>query len=382
MRRSPTAIPGRGAVLCAMIALAAVAAPARAHQTSVKYVDVTVEGRRATVALTVAPGDVTEPLGLAPDARPTVAVAAVPTVAAYVAGWLAIGPDPGAPCPAGPPAAAADADARFVVIRWQVACAVDLAQIALDFRAFFAVDPRHEAIVTVHGPDAPGDAVAVRAGDPVLRVHAGEALGLGGWIVAGIDHIWDGRDHVSFVLALLLVVMLVRRGAGWDVRPPVATLRRTATIVTAFTVAHSLSLIAASLGWVRLPGRLVESLIAVSILYTAIENIVRPDVRWRFALTFGFGLVHGLGFASVLAVLLPPDHVIAPLLGFNLGVEIGQLVIVAIALPLAWLAARELGAERYRRRAMPVLSIALAALAIKWLIERALAISLFTLWGM
>jgi HupE/UreJ protein len=383
MRRSPTAIPRRGAVLCAaMIALAAVAAPARAHQTSVKYVDVTVEGRRATVALTVAPGDVTEPLGLAPDARPAVAEAAVPAVAAYVAGWLAIAPDPGAPCPAGPPAAAAGADARFVVIRWQVACAADLARIALDFRAFFAVDSRHEAIVTVHGPDAPGEAVVVRATDPVLRVQAGEALGLGGWIVAGIDHIWEGRDHVSFVLALLLVVMLVRSGAGWDVRPPVATLRRTATIVTAFTVAHSLSLIAASLGWVRLPGRLVESLIAVSILYTAIENIVRPDVRWRFALTFGFGLVHGLGFASVLAVLLPPDHVIAPLLGFNLGVEIGQLVIVAIALPLAWLAARELGAERYRRGAMPVLSIALAALAIKWLIERAFAISLFTLWGM
>src|SRR5215470_5253401 len=166
MRRSPTAIPRRGAVLCAaMIALAAVAAPARAHQTSVKYVDVTVEGRRATVALTVAPGDVTEPLGLAPDARPAVAEAAVPAVAAYVASWLAIGPDPGGPCPAGPPAAAADADARFVVIRWQVACAADLAQIALDFRAFFAVDPRHEAIVTVHASGAPGDAVVVHAVD-------------------------------------------------------------------------------------------------------------------------------------------------------------------------------------------------------------------------
>src|SRR5215475_12391268 len=375
--RSPTATfgtPGhaRGAVvLCtAAIALGALAAPARAHQTSVKYVDITVEGSGATVALTVAPGDVTEPLGLAPDARPTVAEAAVPAVAAYVAGWLAIAPDPGAPCPAGAPAAAADADARFVVIRWQVACASDLARIALDFRAFFAVDTRHEAIVTVHAPDTPGEAVVVRATDPVLRVQAGEALGLGGWIAAGIDHIWEGRDHVSFVLALLLVVMLVRSGAGWDVRPPVATLRRTATIVTAFTVAHSLSLIAASLGWVRLPGRLVESLIAVSILYTAIENIVRPDVRWRFVLTFGFGLVHGLGFASVLAVMLPPDHVIGPLLGFNLGVEIGQLVIVMIALPLAWLAARELGAERYRRGALPVLSAVIAALAIKWLIER------------
>jgi hypothetical protein len=380
--RIPTAIPGRAVLCAALAALAAAAGPAGAHQTSVKYVDVTVEGRRATVALTVAPGDVTEPLGLAPDARPAAAEAAVPAVAAYVAGWLAIGSDPGAPCPAGPPAAIVDADARFVVVRWQVACAADLARIALDFRAFFAVDARHEAIVTVHAPDTRGEAVAVRATDPVLRVQAGEAIGLAGWIAAGIDHIWEGRDHVSFVIALLLVVMLVRRGDGWDVRPPVATLRRTATIVTAFTVAHSLSLIAASLGWVRLPGRLVESLIAVSILYTAIENLVRPDVRWRFALTFGFGLVHGLGFASVLAVLLPPDHVIAPLLGFNLGVEIGQLVIVATALPLVWLAARELGAERYRRGAMPVLSVALAALAIKWLIERAFAVKLFTLWGM
>jgi hypothetical protein len=384
--RSLTAIvgPGRRAVLgCAVVAaLAARAAPAQAHQTSVKYVDVAVAGRGATLRLTVAPGDVTEPLGLAPDARPGAAEAATPAVAAYVAGWLALGPDPGGACPAGPAHAAPDADARFVVIAWEVACPVELARIALDFRGFFAVDPRHEAIVTVHAPGAVGDAVVVRAVDPILRVQAGEAIGLAGWIAAGVEHIWDGRDHVSFVLALLLVVMLVRRGDGWDTRPPIATLRRTATIITAFTVAHSLSLIAASLGWVQLPSRLVESLIAVSILYTAIENLVRPDVRWRFVLTFGFGLVHGLGFASVLQVMLPPDHIIGPLLGFNLGVEIGQFVIVVIALPLAWLAARELGADRYRRGVMPALSIAIAALAIKWLIERVFVVALFTFWGM
>jgi hypothetical protein len=259
---------------------------------------------------------------------------------------------------------------------------VELGRVALDFRGFFAVDQRHEAIVTVHAPGAAGDAVVVRAVEPMLRVQAGEALGLAGWIAAGIEHIWDGRDHVSFVLALLLVVMLVRDGRQWQTRAPLATLRRTATIITAFTVAHSLSLIAASLGWVQLPSRLVESLIAVSILYTAIENIVHPDVRWRFVLTFGFGLVHGLGFASVLQVMLPPDHIIGPLLGFNLGVEIGQLVIVLIALPLAWLAARELGADRYRRGAMPALSIAIAALAVKWLIERVFVVTLFTIWGM
>ena len=368
--------------MTAIIVVAAFVARADAHQNSVKYVDVTVDGRRATIRFTVAPGDVTEPLGLPPDARPPVAEATTPRVAAYVARWLAVGPDGDSPCPAGPPRAQPDADARFVVVAWEVACSRELARLALDFRAFFAVDQRHEAIVTVHPPDAPGDASVVRATDPILHVHAGEEIGLAAWITEGIEHIWDGRDHVCFVLALLLVVMLVHRDGAWATRPPLATLRHTATIITAFTIAHSLSLIAASLGWVRLPSRLVESLIAFSILYTALENIVRPDVRWRFALTFGFGLVHGLGFASVLQAKLPPDHVIGPLLGFNLGVELGQLVIVVIALPLAWLAARELGAERYRRAAMPVVSVALAALAIKWLIERAFAISLFTLWGM
>jgi hypothetical protein len=395
----------RGAVLLASfasLAIAAFAPRADAHQTSVKYVDVTIEGRQATVKLTVAPGDVTEPLGLPPDGRPSAAEATTPGVAAYVAGWLALGPDDRSPCPAAAPRVHPDPDARFVVVEWEVVCAGDLGRLVLDLRAFFRVDQRHEAIVTVHAPNATGDAAVVRATDPILRVHAGEDLGLAAWIAAGIAHIWDGRDHICFVLALLLVVMLVREGdrshgggspprrqpgggprtTRWTTRGPLATLRHTATIVTAFTIAHSLSLIAASLGWVSLPGRLVESLIAFSILYTALENIVRPDVRWRFAMTFGFGLMHGLGFASVLQVMLPPDHIIAPLLGFNLGVEVGQLVIVAIALPVFWLLARELGAERYRRRVLPALSIVIALIAIKWLIERAFDIGVVTLWGM
>jgi hypothetical protein len=360
------------------------AAPAAAHQTSIKYVDVTVDGRRAAIKLTVAPGDVTEPLGLAPDAAPTVAAASVPAVAAYVARWLALGPDGGGPCRPGPPRARADAgaDARFVVVEWQVACDADLVRAALDFRGFFAVDRRHEAIVIVHAPNAEGDTAVVRAADPILRVHTGERLGLAGWVAAGVEHIWAGRDHVCFVIALLLVVVLVRGRDEWTLRSPVATLRSTAAIVTAFTVAHSISLIAAALGWIRLPSGLVESLIAFSILYTSVENVVRPDVRWRYVLTFGFGLMHGLGFASVLEVMLPPDHVIGPLLGFNIGVELGQLGIVALALPLAWLVARQTGAEGYRRRAMPAVSIGIGVIAIKWLIERTLGLTPGTFWGM
>src|SRR5262245_58326329 len=109
----------RGPTLAATLALgaiAAAAAPADAHQTSVKYVDVTVDGHRATIKLTVAPGDVTEPLGLPPDARPSVAEAARPQVAAYVSHWLALGPDGAAPCPPAAPRAHPDPDARFVVV--------------------------------------------------------------------------------------------------------------------------------------------------------------------------------------------------------------------------------------------------------------------------
>jgi len=375
----------RSIVIAALVVFAALAmraAPAAAHQTSVKYVDVTVDDRRATVKLTVAPGDVTEPLGLAPEGRPTVAEATTPRVAAYVARWIAVGPAAGAPCPAAGPIAHADLDARFVVVEWEVTCGEPLAHLALDFRAFFAVDARHEAIVTVHLRDGSGDAAVVRAADPILRAFPGEPVGLAGWVAAGVGHIWDGRDHVCFLIALLLVVMLARPGAAWTTRPPLAALRRTGAIITAFTVAHSLSLIAAALGWVSLPSRVVESLIAFSILYTAVENIARPDARWRFVLTFGFGLVHGLGFASVLQVMLPPDHIIGPLLGFNLGVELGQLVIVAIALPIAWLVAREVGADRYRRWVMPGISIAIGVVAAKWLLERALGWTLLTFWGM
>jgi len=143
-------------------------------------------------------------------------------------------------------------------------------------------------------------------------------------------------------------------------------------VITAFTIAHSLSLISAALGWVHLPSRLVESLIAVSIAYTAAENIIKPDVRWRYLLTFGFGLVHGLGFASTLAVQLPPKDVVVPLLCFNVGVEVGQLMIVLVALPAFFVVAQRLGAETYRKRFMPLVSGLIFIAGVVWVVKRAL----------
>lgn len=159
-------------------------------------------------------------------------------------------------------------------------------------------------------------------------------------------------------------------------------IKSTAVIITAFTIAHSASLIAASLGYVSLPSRFVESMIAASIVYTALEDIIRPDVRWRYALTFGFGLIHGLGFASVLAELLPKEQVIVPLLTFNVGVEIGQLSIVLVAIPILWGIARLVGAERYRRIVLPVAAVPLVLIGLKWLIERVFEITTINILGM
>lgn len=353
-----------------MLGLALAGARAEAHQTSVKYVEVTVDGVNAAITVRVAPGDVTEPMKLPPDARPSAADAAAdPAVAAYVRAWIAV-TAAGAACPPSPGRALPDDDGRFVAVEWRVTCPEPIAELALDFTHLFSVDRTQLAIVQLHGSDT---AVSVAAGDPPLVLHAGEAPtgSLLSWIRIGMDHIYGGRDHICFVLALLIAVVLERApDRTWRVRTTWSALRATAKIVTAFTVAHSLTLIAAALGYVHAPSRVVESLIAVSIAYTAVENIVEPAVPWRHWLTFAFGLVHGLGFASVLAELLPPHGVVPPLLCFNVGVELGQLTIVLVALPLLLIAARTLGATRYRRIALPALSSVIFILGAIWIIER------------
>ena len=114
-------------------------------------------------------------------------------------------------------------------------------------------------------------------------------------------------------------------------------------------------------------------------MWTAIAGIIRPDVRWRFAVTFAFGLMHGLGFARMLTPLLPPDDVVVPLLCFNVGVELAQLAIVAVALPTAWIVAGLIGARRYRELALPILAGGLALVGVVWLIERVAGIVLLGL---
>lgn len=180
------------------------------------------------------------------------------------------------------------------------------------------------------------------------------------YLLAGIEHIAIGYDHIAFLLAVIVW--------GRKLWPLVM-------VVTAFTIAHSITLSLAVLDVVRLPSQLVETLIALSIVYVAAENFFVRDLRHRGWITFGFGLIHGFGFASVLRDYgLPRDALVPALAAFNVGVEVGQVIIVAAAFALFLLLGRVLGRTKWGPpvlAAIPfVLSGAILLLGLYWTIDR------------
>jgi hypothetical protein len=199
-----------------------------------------------------------------------------------------------------------------------------------------------------------------------------------GFLREGIHHIVTGYDHVLFLLCLMLPAVMRRTPRGWE---PVEGLGQALMpvlgIVTAFTLAHSITLGLAAMKWVSLSPRFIEPAIAVTIVLAAIDNL-RPIFRGRRALvTFAFGLVHGFGFAGVLSELdLPAADFAWALLQFNLGIELGQLTIVAIAVALLF------GLRSRRRYPAWVIgggSLAAIMVGVLWFIERTANVSLLPL---
>ncbi len=192
----------------------------------------------------------------------------------------------------------------------------------------------------------------------------------------GLWHIWTGYDHLLFLAALLIPAVLNRTEFGW--RPvtgmPVAA-GNVAKIVTSFTVAHSLTFALAALHLVAIPSRLVEILIAASIVIAAVHNLVPLFRGPGWLVAFGFGLIHGFGFAGALGGLgLVWPGLLPALVGFNSGVELGQLAVVAAFLPLAYFCRKR---RIYRRLTLRWGSTAIAALALFWFGERLCGVELF-----
>jgi YD repeat-containing protein len=179
----------------------------------------------------------------------------------------------------------------------------------------------------------------------------------GQFLLLGVEHIVTGYDHLVFLLGLLIVG---------------GSFRSSVKIITAFTVAHSVTLALATLDMIRLPASVVEPLIAASIMYVGVENIVRRDLSRRWILAFVFGLIHGCGFASVLRELgigASGSAVAVPLLSFNLGVELGQVAIAALVLPLIWKLKQR---ASYEPRYVPAGSVLVSLAGGYWLVERLL----------
>ena len=238
----------------------------------------------------------------------------------------------------------------------------DIKQLHLGLRFFSELTSQHRAVI--HARWGGQQRQFVRVGPSKLEITQSR-LNPTFWntaaefLVWGAHHIFIGYDHIAFLMALLL-------GAR--------RLRAMVLIVTSFTVAHSLTLLLAALDVIRVQPAVTEALIAASIVYVSVENYFLKDGSRRWILTFFFGLVHGLGFSSVLRErLIDVSGILVPVLAFNVGVEVGQILILFAAFPLMlWLrrGKDERVREQRQRRLVWVGSAPILLLGLGWLVER------------
>lgn len=266
-------------------------------------------------------------------------------------------------------------DGQYAVLTMTSQCATAGAW-TVKYQLLADIDAGHRGIVSWQQGQQPAKTLVLSANNDFISVEkvSGQHSFLTFWR-DGVAHIWAGYDHILFLLSLLLPVVLVRQQQSWQgIDDWKKALWDAASIVTAFTIAHSITLALAALHWVYLPSRWVEAAIAASVIVAALHNL-RPVLdRWRWMLAFVFGLIHGFGFASALSDLTSgADAQLVALVGFNLGVETGQLVIVAIFIPFAFLSRNS---QYYQRGILTGGSLMIASVASLWLCQRLFNLSL------
>ena len=369
--------------LLLLAALVAFSTPAEAHKPSDSYLALSVNAATIDGQWDIALRDLDFAIGLDRDDDGAISWGELKirfdAIASYAFGRLKLQAG-GAVCPLQATDRLVDrhSDGAYAVLRFTATCPLPPRELDVAYSLLFDVDPQHRGLLRLEHQATTQTAV-LAPGPASRRFELGRVplwTALRDYGVEGVWHIWIGFDHVLFLLTLLLPAVLRRERererwqAASAMRPVVVGVVK---IVTAFTVSHSLTLSLAALGYIALPTRLVESAIAASVIAAAINNIWPVVTARLWLVAFAFGLVHGLGFATVLIELgLPPAALIAALLGFNLGVEIGQLAIVLMVLPVVYgLRSWPL----YPRVALQAGSLLVAAIASLWLIERAFALA-------
>lgn len=361
---------------------AALALPAHAHKASDAYLQLARHGDTLDLRWDISLRDLDAMLDLDANADQKLSwgevKARLPDIQAYALAHLRLQQGQCAWTEAKPPALEGRVDGSYLVLRLRSRCEAGNA-IALDYGLFREVDPTHRGLLRVDMGE--GEAPSLRPLDPLAGPvtvplpggpagPAAKAEGTG-FFRDGVHHILIGYDHILFLVSLLLPAVLRRRGGTrawmpvehWQqaVWPMVAT-------VTMFTLGHSITLALAGLKLVSLSPRVIEPAIALTIIVAAVDNLF-PLLRGRRRVfTFLFGLIHGFGFAGVLAELdLPIGSFLVALLQFNLGVEAGQLIVVTMALAVLLLAR---GWRRYPPVVLHGGSMFAMVVAALWFVER------------
>lgn len=359
----------------------ALVAPAQAHIASNGFLVAQVDGKEISGSVELAVRDVELAIGVDSnnDGRVTWAElrSSAPQLQQYVAHHLALFSQEQA-CELSFRSLQVNdrVDGNYAWLPFLAHCPAAVKQLSIRYTLLQDVDPSHRGLLTLTaGAIAQTAVLGGRDAATTFSVYS-PALGRAfiEYLNAGIWHILSGIDHLLFLLSLLLPAVLLRRSGHWE---PVPRARpafiSTLKVVTAFTLAHSITLTLAALEVVRLPSRLTESVIAASIIVAALNNIYPLVTESRARIAFAFGLLHGFGFASVLADMgLPHGARLISLLAFNLGIEAGQLAVVIAIMPVMYALRSSLF---YRRAVMPWGSAAIASLALVWLIQRALGVS-------
>jgi hypothetical protein len=356
------------------------AAPfAQAHISSNGFLTLEVDRAQISGALELAIRDGELAVGLDHDGDGKVTWgelrAAQTALQAYVLGHLRLSGTESCPIKFGAVQVNERVDGNYLWLPLSAACDGVLKRLTIDYRILDTQDPSHRGLLTLKANGA--TQTAVLGGAAAVRIvdldHPSPWAAFAEYLRAGIWHIWSGIDHLLFLLSLLLPAVLVRRHGRWEAAPMAApAFANIVKVVTAFTLAHSLTLSLAAFDIIRLPGRLTESVIAASIIVAALNNVFPRVTEGRWRIAFAFGLLHGFGFASVLAEMgLPKGARLISLVAFNLGVETGQLAVVLAVMPLAYLLR---STAFYRRGVIPWGSSAIAGMALVWFLQRALAL--------
>ena len=369
-------------VLALLLLLASYAA--EAHKPSDSYLRLKIDGAQVTGQWDIALRDLEQAIGLDTNGDGEITWGEVRArqsdIAAYALARLSFSGD-AKNCPLRVTGHEVDhhSDGAYEVLRFAADCSIAPAAIEIGYKLFFDFDAQHKGLLNLEYQGRIQSLVFTPE-QSQQRFVLGEMSPFRQFLSygrEGVWHIWIGYDHILFLLSLLLPAVLLRERRHWL---PVARFGDAfwdvLKIVTSFTVAHSITLSLAALGVISLPSRLVESAIAASVVLAALNNLIPLVGGRRWVVAFAFGLIHGFGFASVLTELgLPRDALVLALVGFNLGVEAGQLSIVAAFLPLAYFM-RE--GWFYRRVVLVGGSTAIVAVALVWLLERVMNMKLIS----